>query len=648
MFESLLHFIVTQPRVDFVRRNLVKVITVLILVRWNRWSEFADLFICRINTRREWSRLDSNLPFRNCSFLGSFDDFFSADQYIVLPIHIIEGQNQYFPDMRWRLPFIHTQDKIRQWGIGPISRCVVARGHFRKNGEPLEHHSEEIVIGRKRIDIRIDHERLRYMKLLRGSLLKHDHIMHHISTLIHGNDLNVFFPWTDINLSVYLHKSQPGITRSGMGGSLLEEASHLADALDFLHTRISVPGCGHVPCVHMDLKPDNIVVQPGVQGSSEMVWLITDFEISVVRTSIEKEDCSQALGSVRDLAAGLTGKACCREPGPFQAPESQGMKEQKPGLGSDVWSLGCILSLVLCTAAEGSRGVAQFDKERCRENASGCFYRRKQAPSNCNDASAWEMNPYVMPYLEGLANRHDKRHQTWLRSFVELIKDTTEIDIHQRPQAVECFKHLRQILDLSKGGIEIHELCGEIPKIQKTPQLRSFSHVLKRYDQAQSSAVSDSLCFDPQKEIISPIEIRRNTTSGELIARDTETLEANVASRAESAPELAYRALRTSWIALPTTRQNVEIPLGKFIQASFSPSGMTMVLLSERQVIVHPIGDIFGLPISKPRGRYQLVRSTEDLGVVHGKGKLRSVSASDDFILFRSAGQVRFSVFNYT
>lgn len=98
---------------------------------------------------------------------------------------------------------------------------------------------------------------------------------------------------------------------------------------------------------------------------------------------------------------------------------------------------------------------------------------------------------------------------------------------------------------------------------------------------------------------------------------------------------------------MPTARQKVKMPSGKFIQASFSPSGMTMVLLSERQVIVHPIGEIFGSPNLKPRDRYQLVRSIDDLSVAHGTGKLRSVSASDDFILFRSAGQVRFSMFNY-
>ncbi len=188
------------------------------------------------------------------------------------------------------------------------------------------------------------------------------------------------------------------------------------------------------------------------------------------------------------------------------------------------------------------------------------------------------MNPFLMPYLEGLVIRHDKRHQTWLRPFVDLIKDTMEIDIHQRPQAAKCSKYLCQILDLSKRAMETYELCGESPKIQKAPNLRSFPQALTMYDPAQLSAKSDPLYFDPQKEALFSIQLRRNTTSGELIARDTESLAANVASRAESAPEVAYRTLRTSWIPMPTTRQNVEMPSGKFVQASFSPSGMTMVL----------------------------------------------------------------------
>lgn len=62
---------------------------------------------------REYSRLDDNVPFRDCSFLSYFDDRFSADQYIVLLDHIIVGQDQYIPDMHWRLPFICTEEKTR-------------------------------------------------------------------------------------------------------------------------------------------------------------------------------------------------------------------------------------------------------------------------------------------------------------------------------------------------------------------------------------------------------------------------------------------------------------------------------------------------------------------------------------------------------
>jgi len=470
----------------------------------DRWSRFDDVFVRCTDNRREYSRLDGNLPFQDCSFLGSFDSYFSADQYIVLPIHIIGGQSQYSPDMHWRFPFIRTQEKVRPGGIGQVTKCVVARANFRKEAESTEHYTEEMVMGRKRIHIRIFHENIQNMELLRGTLLKHDHIMHHISTLIHGNDFNVFFPWTDMDLGVFLHDRQHGTTQPETGVYMLEEASNLADALDFLHTRIRIPGRGHVTCAHMDLKPENIVVQPRSRASSDMMWLITDFDISVVRTVIAKchqessgLNDSQALDSVRDLAGDLTNKACCREPGPFQAPEIQGIKGQEPSLGSDIWSLGCVLSLVLCSVVEGSKGVAQLDKERCRDNASGFFYTRKQSPPDHNNASTWEVNHFVVHNLEGLVVRHKKRHQKWLSPFVDLIKDTMEIGIDQRPQAAECLKHLRQILDLSKQATETYELCGESTMIQQAPDLRSLFQASTKDHTAQLSINSDRSYYDP-------------------------------------------------------------------------------------------------------------------------------------------------------
>lgn len=101
--------------------------------------------------------------------------------------------------------------------------------------------------------------------------------------------------------------------------------------------------------------------------------------------------------------------------------------------------------------------------------------------------------------------------------------------------------------------METYELCVESPKIQKAQHLRSLPQALTRHGSAQPSAKSDPLCFDRLNQVLHPIEIRRKTTSVEIVARDTENLAANVASRAESAPEVAYRALHTSWTLMPTT-----------------------------------------------------------------------------------------------
>lgn len=69
-----------------------------------------------------------------------------------------------------------------------------------------------------------------------------------------------------------------------------------------------------------------------------------------------------------------------------------------------------VLSLVLCTAAGDSKGVAQSDKEWYRKKASGFLYRRKLHFPNHNNDTAWEIYQFVIFYFEGLLIRHDKRH----------------------------------------------------------------------------------------------------------------------------------------------------------------------------------------------------------------------------------------------
>lgn len=122
-------------------------------------------------------------------------------------------------------------------------------------------------------------------------------------------------------------------------------------------------------------------------------------------------------------------------------------------------------------------------------------------------------------------------------------------------------------------------------------EYRTFPQVSRsRRKLACSSAKRLPLFCEPQKEVVNTYELRRNTAFTGLIAGDTEGLAGIAASRAKRAPDSA-----PLWVLMPSIRKKMEIFLGKFIRTVFSPSGNTLIILSEKKVVVHPLDEMLGI-----------------------------------------------------
>ena len=329
------------------------------------------------------------------------------------------------------------------------------------------------------------------LNLLRESLSKHQGIMIHLATLIRGNEFNIFFPWADLDLHDFIYEEQDQFAHLKCPSALVHEASNLADALDFLHEKIRIPGGRNISCVHMDLKPENIVVRAESSPSS-MRWMITDFGISTMRepTPIDPDRLAipknlPAVNSAGDVAANLTGFTPRRNPGPFQAPEVQ-EAARLIGRKSDVWSLGCILSLILALATGRSTAVRAFDQAR-REDpyADNYFYRRAQnIPTEHHQR--WEINDKVSQYLRELAKNQDSDRE-WISSFVDLILKTLDVDIGQRPWAAEVHDRLRTVSYLiSNTSTQVNESIV-VPALESSPSTTMQELSVTDTDQSEPS-----------------------------------------------------------------------------------------------------------------------------------------------------------------
>lgn len=135
--EKLLEGHLSPEQIDFVRGNLIKVLSTLIWIDWHRWSEFQRIFLDHCNSEGRRDRLDDSLPIEDREQLA--DSSFLADsasarhflvgQHVFLPIPIEEHEDQICSKTR-RLPFIRESGEIRGGSYGQVSKEVVACRYF--------------------------------------------------------------------------------------------------------------------------------------------------------------------------------------------------------------------------------------------------------------------------------------------------------------------------------------------------------------------------------------------------------------------------------------------------------------------------------------------------------------------------------------
>jgi hypothetical protein len=139
--ESLLDILEIDSDRDsvlYVRKKLIRVLSILVAIRWDDWSRFEIVFLDGEGTRL---REDSSLPFalsalEEDSFLGtSFASDFLNVQHAYIPIIVEEGESKIYPRTR-PLPFLkHKSSKIGAGGFGIVTREVIACHQFMPKSE---------------------------------------------------------------------------------------------------------------------------------------------------------------------------------------------------------------------------------------------------------------------------------------------------------------------------------------------------------------------------------------------------------------------------------------------------------------------------------------------------------------------------------
>ncbi|KAJ5899210.1 hypothetical protein N7495_003954 [Penicillium taxi] len=279
-----------------------------------------------------------------------------------------------------RLPYLEEKLIIKK-EIGQkaeIYAVIVAEGHFRyRDGNT---NLSPKTIARK--DYEVNEEQMGHetMKKILSADRRSENIIKIFGILDIGQgEYSLFMPLALCDLKAYMEDPHAQrVEKSDM----INSARGVARGLEFLHHEMKSDG-DDIVCYHMDLKPKNILIFPEkVNGKVYHVWKISDFGNSCVVIK------SRRAAEVRDDSKTWFVQRRAREeqsqPGPstvkqisstYLGPESL-FKNPSMNTSSDVWSLGCIISVVFTYMEEGREGVIQYANARMKRGRFDRFFQR--------------------------------------------------------------------------------------------------------------------------------------------------------------------------------------------------------------------------------------------------------------------------------
>ncbi|KAK8021109.1 Sec34-like family protein [Apiospora arundinis] len=308
-----------------------------------------------------------------------FDDVATADQFLKNQAYFCtvilreKEQNVFEKHDGRRFPYLE-ETALSEGSFGKVYAVKIAKGHFVNSREGMVNDKPRMM-ARKDYMLRPDFDasdEANVMKIILGSSARgHPNILENIGSLEVGNTYSLFMPLAICDLKEYMMKINPhSPTTSAAKANLIRSAEGLAEGLAYLHNDIRTSDLKHVVCYHMDLKPANILVfRENIDGEDRDIWKLSDFGMSRVKIKHgdrgEEPERMFDRRFIRRKPADVSVSATMnrRGEGTYLAPEST-MAKKRMRTESDVWSLGCIVSVVFTYLDAGYKGVEDFSTAR--------------------------------------------------------------------------------------------------------------------------------------------------------------------------------------------------------------------------------------------------------------------------------------------
>ena len=290
----------------------------------------------------------------------------------------------------------------------------------------------EKTVARKTMEPQAAKEEIENLIKCRESDIVHKNIMTYLCIYKTEDRAHILYDCAETDLEKLLHEEeyQSSIRSSALIIPLLSNASALAKALQFLHSGQWNKKDGHWIGCHMDLKPSNILI---VKTETNTTWKISDLGISRFQ------------GQPHLAAKGTTKTYARRSNGKYQAPEVH--SRNKIGRKSDVWSMGCILIVIMIRAVQSLDGLAKFTEalsDRYDNDFFHCDGRLKPEVDSWLSKLALKDGPYVIELTNTLkAPAEDVARM--LKSLETIIRAMLKVEDDRRCDAEQVCAELEKL-----------------------------------------------------------------------------------------------------------------------------------------------------------------------------------------------------------
>lgn len=291
-------------------------------------------------------------------------------QAMFTPFIICEHDYRTLDSKRSRPPFIGERTKLGEGSSGAVYKITIAAGHylFKRHSRyifedndytvalKVFHATQHISAESAAEDYKVEREFLEQLKM---NTKLHKMILLDLGGIVEmdGDQVqrqSLLFELALCDLDKFFKSKYYKSKYAERGSVLIRKAMDLLDALKFLHQTFK--------SLHLDIKPDNILVFDDPEHPGDVNWKLSDFSLS--RKKLVR--CPNANGSyeISNIASNISTVPSARSAGIYQAPEIQVRGKSPASEGSDVWSMGCLVITLLAfiRPLDGIQQVHKLDE----------------------------------------------------------------------------------------------------------------------------------------------------------------------------------------------------------------------------------------------------------------------------------------------